>query len=199
MIVFYKAKCLSSFDFQTDCTFQMGSVTLSFVTESLDFQAKRFQRLEAAAQERKTVNSNLKNLEESVNKKAPSLAPQQQNGRQTLPSSQNLEDGEVSEEEPNKAKGACEVEGSHEGTSRRKDDFNSRTSRRSRSSSRSRSPIPNKRKRSSSPGSMDRHYLRNRPNERGPPQRARKPRTPVKSYGYRNTGNSHFNSRSNRR
>lgn len=198
MIVFSKSNILSSFDFQTDCTFQMGNVTLSFVTESLDFQAKRFQRLEVAAQERKTVNPKLKNVEESVNNKAPGLAPQQQNSRQTLPSSQNLEDGEVSEEEPNKAEGACEVEASHEGASRRKDDFNSRTSRRSRSSSRTRSPVSNKRKRSSSPG-MDRHYLRNRPNERGPPLRARKPRTPVKSYGYRNTGNSHFNSRSNRR
>ena len=182
----FKNNSYHSFIFQTECTFQMGPVTISFVTESSNFQAKRFQRLEVAAREKETVKADLKNTKQSENKKVP----EQQNNRPCLPSS--LEDGEVSEEDGDQARVTHEPEGPRETLTRRKEDLNSH--RRSRSSSRS--PIP-KRKRSSSPG-MDRH-LRSRPNERGPSQRTRKPRTPVKSYGYRNMGNSHFNSRSNRR
>lgn len=178
----------------------MGPVTISFVTESSDFQNKRLQRLETVGRAREAVKSDPKNVKESGNKKAV----KKQNGSQ--PSNDNLEDGEVSDEDSNgtersqdvttrRKEDANEAEGSRDVMVRRKED----SRRRSRSSSRSRSPNPSKRKRSPSNVDAERHYLRNRPNERGPPQRARKPRTPVKSSRYRNIGNSHFNSRSNRR
>ncbi|KAI9554305.1 hypothetical protein GHT06_019577 [Daphnia sinensis] len=189
---------------ETECTFHMGKVTVSFAMESADFKKRRLQRLARASSGKVFSKEDLKNANQNVNGEQP---PQQGDSNQGLPkllaeraslldelasADENLEEGEFTEEtkdEENPNLNKCRE------TYKRKDNFISR--RRSRSSSRSRSPVNNKRKRSSS---SERHFLRNsRPNERGPPKRMIKPRSPAKNSRYRNTGNSHFNSRSNRR
>ncbi|KZS21892.1 Uncharacterized protein APZ42_011004 [Daphnia magna] len=189
---------------ETECTFHMGKVTVSFTTENADFKKRRLQRLANAASGKAFAKQDLKNANQNVNGEQPR---QQEDSNQGLPkllaekaslldelasTDENLEEGEFTEEM--KGEENPKLNKSRE-TYRRKDNFNPR--HRSRSSSRSRSPVNNKRKRSSS---SERHFLRNtRPNERGPPKRMIKPRSPAKHSRYRNTGNSHFNSRSSRR
>ncbi|XP_057375522.1 uncharacterized protein LOC130696462 [Daphnia carinata] len=189
---------------ETECTFQMGKVTVSFTMESADFKKRRLQRLARASSGKASSKEDLKNANQNINGEQP---PQQEDSNQGLPkllaeratlldelasADENLEEGEFTEE--TKDEKNPKLNKGRE-TYRRKDNCAPR--RRSRSSSRSRSPVNNKRKRSSS---NERHFLRNtRPNERGPPKRMIKPRSPAKNSRYRNTGNSHFSSRSNRR
>lgn len=187
---------------QTECTFRMGQVTVSFTTESADFKKSRLQRLAHAGREKALAQHDLKSAKQKVNGDHP---PPQEDSSQALPellaeraslldelasADENLEEGEVTEITKGEANSKL-----NKSRDRRKDSSSSR--RRSRSSSRSRSPGNNKRKRSSS---SERHFLRNsRPNQRGPPKRVTKTRSPAKNTRYRNTGNSHFNPRSNRR
>ena len=181
----------------------MGTITLSFISESSDFRKRRLERLENMARGEELTRPDPKSSKERMNTEPSS--EHQSESSQVLPqllveranllkelssANENLEEGEFTEETVVEAE--RKQQESRE-MSRRKNTIHSRG--RSRSSSRSRSPIDGKRKRSLSD---ERLNLRNsRSHDRGPPKRSQ--RSPAKSSRYRNSGNSHFKSRSNRR
>ncbi len=182
----------------------MGPITLSFISESSDFRKRRLERLGNVARGKGIARPDPKSSKERVNGEPSS--EQQPESSQVLPellveranllkqlsnANENLEEGEFTEETTAEAERKQQQESRE--MSRRKNATHSRG--RSRSSSRSRSPIDGKRKRSLSDERLD---LRNsRSHDRGPPKRSQ--RSPAKSSRYRNSGNSHFKSRSNRR
>ena len=185
--------------FQTECTFKMGPITLSFMSESLDFQKRRFERigkddgiqLDPRFSKGKVNGKPPSEKLSETSQVPPELLEERANLLKQLSiANETLEDGEFTEETTAVADRKKQEESRE--TSRRKDDSRVR----SRSSSRSRSFIDGKRKRSSS---NERINSRNSvSHERRPSRRSQ--RSPAKSSRYRNSGNSHYNkSHSNRR
>nr|CAH0103974.1 unnamed protein product [Daphnia galeata] len=182
---------------ETECTFKMGPITLSFMSESLDFQKRRFERigkddgieLDPRFSKGK-VNGNPSSEKVSETSRVPAELLEERANllKQLSIANEALEDGEFTEETTAVADRKKQEESRE--TSRRKDDSRLR----SRSSSRSHGFIDGKRKRSSS---NERLKSRNS-HERGPSRRSQ--RSPAKSSRHRNSGNSHYNkSHSNRR
>lgn len=181
---------------QTECTFKMGPITLSFMSESLDFQKRRFERigkddgieLDPRFSKGKVNGKPSSEKLSETSQVPPELLEERANLLKQLSiANEALEDGEFTEETTAVADRKKQEESRE--TSRRKDERV-----RSRSSSRSRGFIDGKRKRSSS---NERLKSRNS-HERGPSRRSQ--RSPAKSSRHRNSGNSHYNkSHSNRR
>jgi hypothetical protein len=191
----------NNFLVQTEYTLKMGPITLSFISESSDFWKRRLERLQNVAHGKGIARPDPKSSKERVNGEPSS--EQQPESSQVLPellvdranllkqlsnANENLEEGEFTEEPTAETERQSQQESRD--MSRRKNVTHSR----GRSRSRSRSPIDGQRKRSVSDERLD---LRNsRSNNRGPPKRSQQ--SPAKSSRYRNSGNSHFKSRSNR-